>query len=44
MKVSTLTKTTVFYTVATREGEQHFFTLWETIAYLSKIDLTTQLN
>jgi hypothetical protein len=44
MKVSTLTKTTVFYTVVTPEGERHFFTMWETIAFLSQINLKAQKN
>ncbi len=44
MKLSTITQTTVFYTVATPEGERHFFTLWETIAFISQINLEAQKN
>lgn len=44
MKLSTITQTTVFYTVETPEGEKHFFTLWETIAYISQINLEAQKN
>ncbi len=44
MEITTTTQTTVFYTVATPEGERHFFTAWETIAFLSNIDLQIQKN
>jgi hypothetical protein len=44
MQVSTITTTTVFYTVATPEGERHFFTLWEMIAFISEINLEAQKN
>lgn len=44
MVVTTITQTTVFYTVVTPEGERHFFTLWQTIAFLSDINLETQKN
>jgi len=44
MKISTTTTTTVFYTVATAEGEINFSTVWEMIAFISKIDLEVQLN
>lgn len=41
---TTTTKTTVFYTVATPEGERHFLTLWEMIAFLAGIDQDVQKN
>jgi hypothetical protein len=44
MKISTITQKTVFYTVVNPEGENHFFTLWEMISFLSKIDLEVQKN
>jgi len=44
MKVTETKRTAVFYTVVTHEGELHFFTAWQTISYLAKIDLTVQLN
>ena len=34
----------IFYTVVYSTHEEHFFTLWELIASLSKINLETQKN
>jgi hypothetical protein len=44
MQVSTITTTAVYYTVVVEGVERHFFTAWETISFLSSIDLTAQKN
>jgi hypothetical protein len=44
MKITATTKTTVFYTVVKKNHERHFLTAWQTIAFLSKINLDAQKN
>jgi hypothetical protein len=44
MKITTTKQTTVFYTVVKKDHERHFLTLWQTIAFISKIDTEAQKN
>jgi hypothetical protein len=44
MKITSTKKTTVFYSVKTPDCERHFLTVWQTIAFISNINLETQKN